>query len=324
MKTIQRTRLLSLLLAAGLTALASMPAFAAYPDKPLRLVVTMPAGGGADSVARLISAKVSEKLGQPVVIDNKAGADGSIGADMVARAPADGYTLAWITNSHVVAPLQIKVPYNAATSFAPVIQVSQAPDVLLVRPGFPATTMAELVAQAKAKPGELIFGSAGVSTPSSLETTLLMNLTGIQMLAVPYKGGSEVMVGLLGGSLDMYFATLSTALPYVANGKLKPLAVSSRTRTPLLPNVPTVAEALNLPGFEGGNWLGVLAPAGTPKDIVDKLNKAFADSINSPDIKERLAGMGWTPIAGTPDAFGTVIRGDLKRWAETLKLTERK
>jgi tripartite-type tricarboxylate transporter receptor subunit TctC len=324
MKTIQRTRLLGLLLSAGLTALASMPAVAAYPDKPLRLVVTMPAGGGADSVARLVAAKVSEKLGQPVIIDNKAGADGSIGADMVARAPADGYTLAWITNSHVVAPLQIKVPYNAATSFAPVIQVSQAPDVLLVRPGFAATTMAELVAQAKAKPGELIFGSAGVSTPSSLETTLLMNLTGIQMLAVPYKGGSEVMVGLLGGSLDMYFATLSTALPYVANGKLKPLAVSSRTRTPLLPNVPTVAEALNLPGFEGGNWLGVLAPAGTPKDIVDKLNKAFADSINSPDIKERLAGMGWTPIAGTPDAFGTVIRGDLKRWAETLKLTERK
>lgn len=294
-------------------------AFAAFPDKPVRLVVSMPPGGGADTVARLVAAKAAEKLGQPIVVENKAGADGSIAADQVARSAPDGYTLAWVTNSHVVSPLTLTVPYNALTSFAPVVQVSQAPDVLVVPAGSPFNTIADLIAAAKAKPGEIVYGSAGVSTPSSLETVMLMNLTGIKMLAVPYKGGSEVMLALLNGSVQLYFATISTAIPYVTSGKMKALAVSSKTRAPQLPTVPTVAEALNLPSFEGGNWLGVLAPANTPKDIVATLNKAFVEAIQSPEVKEKLNSLGWTPIASTPDDFVAVIKGDLARWADTAK-----
>ncbi|MEO8753791.1 MAG: tripartite tricarboxylate transporter substrate binding protein [Casimicrobiaceae bacterium] len=309
----------ALLCLCGVLAAVAAPAAAAFPDRPLRLIVGMPPGGGADTVARLVSAKAAEKLGQPIVVENKPGADGSIGAEMVARAPPDGYTLAWITNSHVVSPLHLPLSYNAATSFAPVTQVSQAPDVVLVPTAFAANSMAELVAMAKAKPDELVYGTAGPSTPSSLEISLLMSMTGIKMLGIPYKGGSEVMVALLNGSVQIYSAAISTALPYVNTGKLKALGVTSKARAPQLPNLPTVAEALNLPGFEGGNWLGVLAPAGTPKEVVDRLNAAFVEAINSTDVKERLANLGWTTIASTPDAFAGVIRNDLARWAEAFK-----
>jgi len=302
-----------------LAACAAASAVAAFPDKPIKLVVSMPPGGGADTVARLVASKAAEKIGQPIVIENKPGADGSIAADQVARAAPDGYTLAWVTNSHVVSPLTMSVPYNALTSFAPVIQVSQAPDVLVVPAASPFNTIGELVAAAKTKPGELIYGSAGVSTPSSLEIVLLSNLTGIKMLAVPYKGGSEVMLGLMNGSVQLYFATISTALPYVTSGKMKALAVSSKVRAPQLANVPTVAEALNLPAFEGGNWLGVLAPAGTPNDVVAALNKAFAEAIQAPEIKDKLATLGWTPIASSPEQFAANIKHDLSRWADTFK-----
>jgi len=300
-------------------AAAVLPAHAAFPDKPIRLVVSMPPGGGADTVARLVAAKAAEKLGQSIVIENKPGADGTIAADQVARSAPDGYTLAWVTNSHVVSPLTVPITYNALTSFTPITQVSQAPDVLIVPASFPANTIGELVAMAKAKPGELIYGSAGVSTPSSLETVLLMSLTGIKMLAVPYKGGSEVMLALQNGSVQLYFATISTALPFVTSGKMKALAVSSKTRAPQLPNVPTVAEALGLPTFEGGNWLGVLAPAGLAPDVAATLNKAFVDAVNAPDVRERLASLGWTPIGNTSEQFAAVIKSDLARWAEAFK-----
>jgi tripartite-type tricarboxylate transporter receptor subunit TctC len=299
--------------------LAVAPAYAAFPDKPLRLVVSMPPGGGADTVARLVAAKASERLGQPIVVENKPGADGTIAADQVSRSAPDGYTLGWVTNSHVVSPLTLPISYNALSSFTPITQISQAPDVLIVPPSFPANTIGELVAMARAKPGELIYGSAGVSTPSSLETVLLTSLTGIKMLAVPYKGGSEVMLALQNGSVQMYFATISTALPFVTSGKMKALAVSSKTRAPQLPNVPTVAEALNLPTFEGGNWLGVLAPAGLPADVTATLNKAFVEAVNAPDVKERLTSLGWTPIGNSSEQFATVIKGDMTRWAETFK-----
>ena len=307
-----------ILIALSLAA-AMASARAAFPDQPIRLVVSMPPGGGADTVARLVAAKAAEKLGQPIVIENKPGADGTIAADQVARSAPTGYMLAWVTNSHVVSPLTIPISYNALSSFTPITQVSQAPDVLIVPATFPANTIGELVAMARDKPGELIYGSVGVSTPSSLETALLMSLTGIKMLAVPYKGGSEVMLALQNGSVQLYFATISTALPFVSSGKMKALAVTSKTRAPQLPNVPTVAEALNLPTFEGGNWLGVLAPAGLPPDIAATLNKAFVDAINAPDVKERLGALGWTPIGNTSDQFAAVIKSDLARWAEAFK-----
>ena len=311
-------RLLAALLL-PLAGIVSSHAIAAFPDRPIKLVVSMPPGGVADTVARLVASKVAEKLGQPIVVENKPGADGSIAADQVARATPDGYTLAWVTNSHVVSPLTLTVPYDALTSFAPVIQVAQAPDVLVVPANSPFNTIADFVGAAKAKPGEVVYGSAGVSTPSSLEIVLLSNLTGIKMLAVPYKGGSEVMLALMNGSVQIYFATISTAIPYLTSGKMKALAVSSKTRAPQLPNVPTVAEALNLPTFEGGNWLGVLAPSATPTDVVAALNKAFAGAINAPDVRAKLAELGWTPIANSPEQFASVIKNDLARWSDTFK-----
>jgi tripartite-type tricarboxylate transporter receptor subunit TctC len=294
-------------------------AHADYPDRPIRLVVSMPPGGGADFVARLVSAKAQEKLGGHLVVENRAGADGQIAAAFVANAAPDGYTLAWVTNSHVVSPIFHAPAYKPADSFAPIIEVSTAPDVLLVPKDLPANSLPELIALAKSKPNALAFGSAGVSTPSSLETELLMKITGIQMTSVPYKGGSEAILGLLNGSVSMYFATISTALSTLKSGKVKALAVSTLKRTAQLPDVPTVAEAIDYPTFEGGTWLGVLAPAGTPAAVVDKLNEAFVYALHTKDVQDQLSVQGWTVVASTPQQFGQTLRADLQRWAQSLQ-----
>jgi tripartite-type tricarboxylate transporter receptor subunit TctC len=314
------TRASVLAVSLGLLAtLTSLSAAAVYPDHSIRLIVGMPPGGGADYVARLIVPKASEALGASIVVENKAGADGIIAAAQVANARADGYTLAWITNSHVVAPLFHDLTYDPAASFAPIMEVSSAPDVLLVPTAFQANSLRQLIDIARAKPDSVIFGSAGLATPSALEAELMMKVTGIKMTSVPYKGGSDAIVGLLNNSVNMYFATISTALTTLKSGKVKALAVSSLKRSPLLPDVPTVAEVINTPSFEGGTWLGVLAPAKTPKAVVDKLNAAFAAAMRSDEVRERLSGQGWTVIASSPDTLGNVIRSDLDRWAQATK-----
>ncbi|HTK02957.1 MAG TPA: tripartite tricarboxylate transporter substrate-binding protein [Bordetella sp.] len=313
------TRLCSALGALAVLAAGAAPALADYPDRPIRLIVSMPPGGGADFVARLVASKAQEKLGGKLVVENRAGADGMIAAAFVANAAPDGYTLAWITNSHVVSPLFHTPSYKPADSFTPVIQVASAPDVLLVPKTLPVDTLPALIEMAKAKPHSIVYGSAGVSTPSSLESQLLMKVTGAQLEAVPYKGGSEAILGLLNDSVNMYFATISTALSTLKGGKVKALAVSTLKRTSQLPDVPTVAEAIGYPSFEGGTWLGVLAPAGTPAAVVDKVNGAIAYALQTTEVQQQLSAQGWTVIASTPQVFDKVLRSDLDRWAEALK-----
>ena len=302
-------------LAGGLLAVATAASAQTYPDKPIHVIVNMSPGGGADTVARIVTAKVSELIGQPIVVEDKPGANGTIGIEFVSRADADGYTLAWITNAHTITPSVMKLSYDPVKDFEPITMVSQAPDVLVVRPQLGVNTVAELIAKAKAEPGKLNFASPGTATSPFVEATLFKTLSGIDIVHVPYKGGGEIMPALLGDAVQMYFSTISTALPHIKSGDLKALAVSTKTRSPILPDVPTIAEAANLPNFEGSDWLGVLAPKGTPKEVVDKLNKAFVEAIQSEEVKGELTKRGWSLIGNSPDEFAKVIADETARWA---------
>jgi tripartite-type tricarboxylate transporter receptor subunit TctC len=290
-----------------------------YPDKPIRVVVPFPVGGIADTIGREIGRKLTEAWGQPVVIDNRTGAGGNIGADIVAKSPPDGYTLV-IGNigTHAVnVSLFPTMPFDPIKDFTPIVHVLDAEGLLVVNPSINATTVPELISLARSQPGKLSYGSGGIGTTSHLAGELFKSITKVDIVHVPYKGNVPAITDLLGGQTSMAFATMPTVLPQVRAGKLRALAVLGTTRSPALPDVPTVAEAV--PGFEVSNWIGLFGPAGMPPAIVARLNAEVQKIMRSPEIQKRLETEGAKFIPMSPEQFATFQKAELAKWAKTIK-----
>ena len=303
---------------AGLGAgLAVAPSWGqgAFPSRPVTLVVPFPPGGGTDVGARLVAQKLSERWGQAVVVENKAGAAGQIGADFVARARPDGYTLlGGNIGTQAINPLIYpKLPYDAETAFAPIAQVNELPLVMMIHPDLPVKTLADLVAMAKARPDAVTYASSGAGGSPHLASALLEKVSGAKMLHVPYKGGGPAAQDLMGGRVTFLFGTILEAAGHIRNGKLRGLVVTSATRSPALPDVPTIAETY--PGYAANSWLGFLAPAGTPADIVEKIAADVRWAVDQPDVKDKFLSQGATPMATDPVRFARTIAEDRKRYA---------
>ncbi|WP_020203402.1 tripartite tricarboxylate transporter substrate binding protein [Cupriavidus sp. WS] len=296
-------------------------AHAAYPDKPLSLVVPFPAGGATDAMARLLAERLGRQLGQPVIVDNRGGAGGSVAAEYALAAPRDGYTLFFATTGTMAINPHIyrKLKYDPQKDFAPVGTLASASNVLVVSPQVKARTVAELIAQAKASPGKLTYGSAGIGSSSHLSGALFASMTGTQLLHVPYRGSAPALVDFLAGRVDMMFDTASTHAPNVQAGKVRALAVTSAAGSPAFPGVPSVAAA-GVPGYDVSIWFGLVAPQGTPRASVDKLAEAMRGVMQGPDLKPALAALGATPLAKTPAEFAAFIRQESERWGRTAKL----
>jgi tripartite-type tricarboxylate transporter receptor subunit TctC len=291
-----------------------------WPSKPVHFVIPFPAGGSTDIVARLIGERLSQSLGQPFVIDNRAGAGGTLGSDSVAKAAADGYTMLIGTSStHAIAPsLYSKLPYDPVRDFSPVTLLGTATIMLVVNPSVPAKTVGELIALAKAKPGELTFASSGNGSVSHLTGEYFKSLAGIDMRHIPYKGDTPMIVDLVGGRVSMAFGTAVAFLPYTKSGKLDPLAVTNAQTSPIAPNLPTVA-ASGLPGFEALQWFGILMPAGTPKEIVSKLNAEIVKILKTPEMQQRLQGLGFEVVGNSPEQFAAFMRAETLKWGKIVK-----
>jgi tripartite-type tricarboxylate transporter receptor subunit TctC len=292
----------------------------AYPVKPLRCVVPYPAGGPTDIIGRAIGQKLAENLGQPVIIDNRGGAAGTIGSEHVARAPADGYTLLWGTpGTHGIAPsLYPRLPYDPVKDFAHITLIALGTNLVVVHPSVPARTMKEFIALARSRPGKLNFGSAGNGATSHMAGEMLKVMSGIDMLHVPFKGAAPAIVALMGGEVDMAILDTPPLLPQIRAGKLRVLAVASERRSRVLPQVPTMAES-GMPGYHASSWHGLFAPAGTPQSIVTRLHGEVAAIVKLPDITERLTAQGVEPVANTPEQFVEFIKSEITRWARIAK-----
>jgi tripartite-type tricarboxylate transporter receptor subunit TctC len=291
----------------------------AYPTKPIRLIVPQSAGGSTDLVARPLAQKLTEVFKQAIVIDNRTGAGSTIGSDIVAKSAPDGYTLLAVAASFSMSPsLYRKLPFDPIRDFAPITQLSAFPNILVVQPSLPVKSVKELIAYAKARPGQLNFGSSGVATGTHLSMEQFMYLTGIKMVHVPYKGGAPSVNALLGGEVQVTFATISTALPFVKAGRLRALAVSTARRSASAPEVPTIAES-GLPGYDYASWIGLLAPAKTPAAIVMKLNAEVVKAIRSPELKVILDVEASEPIGNSPEAFAAILKTEVARWAKVVK-----
>jgi len=300
---------------------ASLPAFAAdYPAKAVRMIVPFPPGGPNDILGRVVAQKLSEQLGQQVVIDNRGGAGGIIGAELAARAVADGYTLLFGgTASLAINPsLHRKLPYDPLRDFAAVSLVGTAPSLLTVHPSLPVKNVKDLIDLAKARPGQLNFVSAGVGTPPHLAGELFKNMTGVDMVHVPYKGGGPALTDLLAGQVGIYFSGISSVLPYVREGRLRGLAVTSAKRTAVMPDTPTIAES-GLPGYEVGNWYAIVAPAATPGTVVTQLNREIVRALTVPAVKKRFLELAADPVGSTPGELAAYNRSEIAKWANVIK-----
>ena len=292
----------------------------AYPAKPIRFVVPFPAGGGADIFARLIGRKLGEQLGQQFVVDNRAGASGIIGCEGVARSAPDGYTLLMgTTGTHTTNPAVFsKLPYDPLKDFAPVSLVAESPFLLLVHPSLPVSNLKELIAFARARPGQLTYASSGTGSSSHLGFELFNMMAGIKGVHVPYKGLPPATVDTISGYVTMTWNSITASIPYLKNGQLKALGNGSAKRSALLPDVPTISEA-GLPGFELGSWYGVFAPAGASADIVRRLRNEVVKAINDPALKDQFAALSAEPVGSTPEEFTTVLKRDLAKWAKVAR-----
>lgn len=318
----KRRQVVGLLGTALASAAVGRDAFAqGFPDRAIRIVVGFPPGGINDIVARIVGQKVAESIGQPVVIENRAGAGGTIGADSVAKGKPDGHTLLLGSVSNIaMAPSQYKaLPYDPTRDFAPVILLGGSPNVLVVNPALPVNSVAELVALAKQKPGTLTYASAGNGTSNHLTVEFFKARSGIDLVHVPYKGDAPATADVVAGQVPMIFPTLPVAMPHIRSGRLRALAVSSARRSSFLPDVPTVAEAAKLPDFAVNVWVGILAPPGTPQPIVQQLNAEFRKALNAPDVREKLAIQGVEPEGGTPQEFSDYIAAEVRKWSEVAK-----
>ena len=291
-----------------------------YPSRPVRLIAPFSAGGGVDIVARLVAQRLSEKWVQQVVVDNRTGATGIIGTDLAAHATPDGYTLLMgNAATHAVnVSLFKKLPYDAIRDFVPITLVGRVPEMLVVHPALPASSVQELIALAKSKPGELTFGSAGSGSPPHLAGELFQSLAKIRLVHIPYKGSAPALTDLIAGQINMYFSNILSAVPYVKGGRLRGLGVTSAKRSVVAPDIPAIAEA-GLPGYEDYNWYGVLAPKGTPKAIVDKLHTDIVHVVKSTDVEDRLTKDGAEVIANTPAEFAKFIREEIQKYAQIIK-----
>jgi len=317
MKSLNRS-LLSALLAAA--ALAAGTAHAAYPDHPIRWIVPFPAGGAMDNIARTLGEDMSRTLGQAVVVENRPGAGGNIGAELVARAPADGYTLLIVANGMAVNPaLYGKLGYDPVKDFAPVSLLAVVPNVLVANKAkTPAKTVAEVIASAKARPGKYTYASAGNGTSIHLAGELFTSMAQVDLLHIPYKGSGPAMTDLLGGQVDYMFDSITSAKPQIDSGKLTPIAVTTAKRSSALPNVPTLAEA-GLPGYELSPWFAAFVPAKTPQPVIDALNKAMLEALKKPAVQQRLAGIGAEPIGSTPAALRDHLAKETTKWGALIK-----
>ena len=304
---------------AFLAVLPSLAGAQAWPSKPVKIVVPFAAGGATDVVARLLAQKLQEAWSQPVVVENRAGAGGNIGADAVAKSPGDGYTLLMTSGSIVTAnPHMYKtLSYDAARDLVAVTNVATGPQVIAVNPGVPAKDLKEFIAWAKANPKKVNFGSAGIGTQTHLAAENFAYSAGIDLTHVPYKGESAAITDLLGGQIQLATPNLAAALAQIKEGKLRALAVTSRVRSPQLPDVPAAAEVL--PGFENAGWFGLMASGGTPREVVDKIQRDSARILLSPEFREKLAQQGMAPVANSPADFAAAIREESARWARVIK-----
>jgi len=289
-----------------------------YPTRSIRLVVPFGVGGGTDILARIVEPLVTKALGQPLVIDNRAGGGSSIGMDVVAKAPPDGYTLVMTDTSIAVNPSIRPLPYDTINDFVPVSLLATAPVILVAHPSMPAKTLAEFIALAKAKPGELNYASGGIGSSTHLGGELLKFVAGIDVKHVPYKGTGPAMNDLVGGHVQVMFSGISSARPYIDAGTLRALAVTGDARNAAVPDVPTFAEA-GLPGVTASTYWGVLAPKGTPKEIVDRVSAEFAKAVRDPGVVKRIGELGYLPIGGGPADYADNIKSEIAKWAPVIK-----
>jgi tripartite-type tricarboxylate transporter receptor subunit TctC len=289
-----------------------------YPSRPVRLIIGYPAGGANDIIGRLIGQWLSERLGQQFIIENRAGAAGNIGTEAVVRSPADGYTLLLAGSFNAInATLYDKLNFNFIRDIAPVAGILRSTFVMLVNPAFPAQTVAEFIAYAKANPGKLNMASGGIGNLTHVAGELFQAMTGVKMLHVPYRGGAPAMTDLLGGQVQVYFSTISESIEHIRAGRLRALAVATPTRSQVLPDIPTLGEFV--PGYEASGWQGIGAPRNTPIDIIDKLNREINAGIADPKLKARLADLGSTPLAGSPADFGKFIADETEKWSKVIR-----
>ena len=291
----------------------------AYPVKPIRVIVPQSAGGSTDLAARVVTQRLGDALGQAVVVDNRPGAGSLIGTDLVAKAMPDGYTLLGVAASFSINPsLHIKLPFDPVRDFAPISRLCAFPHILVVHPAVSARSVKELIALARAKPGQLNVATSGVATSTHMAAELFMYMTGTKMATIPYKGGAPGNVALVGGEVQLYFATISTALPHIRSGKLRALAVTTRKRIAAAPDYPTIAEA-GVPGYEHASWVGILAPAGTPAAVVSRLNGEIARIVQLPEVRDYFLRDGLEPEGDTAKEFAADIRNEVAKWLKVVK-----
>jgi tripartite-type tricarboxylate transporter receptor subunit TctC len=305
---------------AALAALCAGVAHAqSYPGKPIHIFVPFAAGGAVDALARIVSPKLGDSLGQPILVENRPGAGGNLAADLVAKSAPDGYTVLLTTNGHAISPaLYRKLPFDAVKDFAPVTQLLATTLILVANPKFPAANTRELIALARAKPGALNYGSTGVGNPLHLTMELLKISAGVDIVPVPYKGDAPLSTALMAGEVDVAVVPLATSVQNIKAGRIKALAVTGTRRLASLPEVPTVAES-GIPGFDSTSWQGLFAPAGTPREIVERLQRETAKALNAPEVRERLTGLGGEVVASTPEQFEAKFKADLAMFARIVR-----
>ena len=306
---------------AGTAVLYCMHGFAqSYPTKPIRFIVPFAPGGSTDTLARTVGQKLSDALGQQVVVDNRSGGNGNIGMEIVARAAPDGHTivLGYIANLGIGPSVFAKLPFDPVKDYAPITQLAASPNIFVAHPSVPAKSFKEFIAYAKANPNKINYASAAVASLGHLAGELLNASAGISMQHVPYKGSGQAVIDLLAGQVQVMFSGMSSVMPHLKAGKLRPLAVTGAQRSPAAPEVPTIAES-GFPGFEATAWYGVLAPAGTPQRVVIRLHDEIVRVLKMPDVKERLENVGFELVGGTPEAFGAYIKTEIQKWAKVVK-----
>jgi len=290
-----------------------------YPTKPVRFIVPYPPGGGTDVIARIVQARLAEGLGQPIVIENRGGAGGAVGTEAAAKSAPDGYTFLFTLSSHTINPLLYKLHYDVERDFVPVSLLVSVPQLIAANPNAPAATLQELIAAAKKQPGKYAFASVGNGTPAHMAGELLKLRTGIDIVHVPYKGGGPAVTDAIAGQIPFLIVSAPAALPYVRSGRLRPLAVTTLKRTAAAPEIPTVAEQLEMPDYEVDSWYAIFAPARTPPAIVARMQREAARVVHLPEVKQKLLEQGADSVGSTPEELERVVKAELKRWAQVIR-----
>jgi tripartite-type tricarboxylate transporter receptor subunit TctC len=313
-----KLHLLMLKTVGALLALTAIAVAQDYPSKPVRVIIPFPPGGINDTVGRLVATQLSTRLGKQFIVDNRGGAGGTVGTELAANAPKDGYTLLVVSLAHTVNPWLYKLPYDPIKAFAPIAIVASAPNVIVVHPSLPVHSVKELVDMARQQPGKLQYASAGIGSFMHLGGELFKVAAGVDLLHVPFRGAGPAMIDIVGGHTKVAFATTLTAPPFIRDGKLRALGIGAASRSPALPDVPTVAEA-GVAGYEVANWVGLVAPAGTPQAIVDKLSREISAIQETPDVKQQFANEGAVVVRMSPAAFGTYMATETAKWERVVK-----